>query len=406
MSLINKMLQDLDARQAAGGGDLGLPNEVRPLPPHENRLPALLLAVLLVVLGIIFAARQWDWWPRDGATPAVLPIAPVTPSPPALVPAVPLPSLAPAIVPAPQPEVPPPVQENAGAQDASSMTPVSKEFLPLLDIEASLRLSDTLNASLEKKAERKSSIKAAAVNASPAPPVKPLPNEKRALPAAARGDAAARKSALAPAAPATNTSAVPSLIERTDALGSARERADAEYRKAIAAVNMGRMPEALDGLRNALKHDGQHSGSRQLLVRLLLEMKRPDEAIQALREGLQEQPAHLGWAMTLARLQVDRGDLAGAWQTLEHSLPVAGSSADFQGFAAHVLQRLGRSKDAVERYQAAVQLSPREGRWWLGLGLVLDAEGRSAEAKEAFVRARQCGNLSAELNSLLDQKLR
>jgi hypothetical protein len=42
----------------------------------------------------------------------------------------------------------------------------------------------------------------------------------------------------------------------------------------------------------------------------------------------------------------------------------------------------------------------------LGLGLALDAEGRSAEAKEAFVRARQCGNLSAELNTLLDQKLR
>ena len=196
------------------------------------------------------------------------------------------------------------------------------------------------------------------------------------------------------------------MIERTEAAGSPRERADAEYRKAINAVNLGRMSEATEGLRNALRQDGQHSASRQLLVKLLLEAKQPDEAIQTLREGLQEQPAHTGWAMTLARLQVDRGDLAGAWQTLDHSLPAADNNADFQGFAAHVLQRLGRNKEAAERYLAATRLSPGEGRWWLGLGLVLDADGRSSEAKEAFLRAKQCGNLSAELSALIEQKLR
>jgi hypothetical protein len=56
MSLINKMLQDLEARQPSGG--LGLPNDVHPLPPHESRLPTVLLAVLLAALGISFAVRQ------------------------------------------------------------------------------------------------------------------------------------------------------------------------------------------------------------------------------------------------------------------------------------------------------------------------------------------------------------
>ena len=32
MSLINQMLQDLDARKAAQGAASGVPNEVRPLP--------------------------------------------------------------------------------------------------------------------------------------------------------------------------------------------------------------------------------------------------------------------------------------------------------------------------------------------------------------------------------------
>ena len=82
--------------------------------------------------------------------------------------------------------------------------------------------------------------------------------------------------------------------------------------------------------------------------------------------------------MTLARLQVDRGDLAGAWQTLDFSLPAAGHSADYQGFTAHVLQRLGRFREAVVHYLNAARLAPGDGRWWLGLGLALEAERSSA----------------------------
>jgi tetratricopeptide (TPR) repeat protein len=195
-------------------------------------------------------------------------------------------------------------------------------------------------------------------------------------------------------------------IERTDASGSPRERAETEYRKAIAAVNQGRIAEAVDGLRNALRQDPLHIASRQLLVRLLLEAKRLDEAAQVLQDGLQGQPAQIGWAMSLARLQVDRKDLTGAWQTLNYSLPAAGSNADYQGFTAHVLQRLGRHKEAAEHYQAATRLSPGDGRWWLGLGLALEEEGRVSEAREAFLRARQSGNLGAELSALIEQKLR
>jgi Flp pilus assembly protein TadD len=42
-------------------------------------------------------------------------------------------------------------------------------------------------------------------------------------------------------------------------------------------------------------------------------------------------------------------------------------------------------------------LAPADGRWWLGLGWCLDAQGNAAEARDAFLRARQSGNLSPEL---------
>ena len=171
-------------------------------------------------------------------------------------------------------------------------------------------------------------------------------------------------------------------------------------------MNQGRVNEAIESLQGTLRFDSLHVAARQLLVRLLLEARRSDDAMRVLQEGLQARPAQIGWAMSLARLQVERGDPAGAWATLEHSLPAAAASADYQGFSAHVLQRLGRNKEAAEHYRQAALLAPADGRWWLGLGLAHDAEGRTNEARDAFLRARQAGNLGPDLQALIEQKLK
>jgi MSHA biogenesis protein MshN len=42
----------------------------------------------------------------------------------------------------------------------------------------------------------------------------------------------------------------------------------------------------------------------------------------------------------------------------------------------------------------------------MGLGISLEADGRGAEAREAFQRARSSGALSAELDRFVEQKLR
>lgn len=230
--------------------------------------------------------------------------------------------------------------------------------------------------------------------------------EKNVAGSETKDDAKAEKRAADNRRDTGKPGASPPVIERTPVAGSPHERADNEYRKAIGAVNQGRVAEATDALREALRQDALHVGARQLLVKLLLETRNQDEAIQVLRDGISGQPAQLGWAMSLARLQVERGDLEGAWRTLDHSLPAAGASPDYLGFTANVLQRLGRPDEAADQYRKATRLAPADGRWWLGLGWCLDAQGNAAEAREAFLRAKQAGNLSPELIALIDQKLR
>ncbi len=394
MSLINQMLQDLDARRAAHGAGTVLPPEVRPLPPvRESHWRPVLLAIVALAL----ATGAFLYW-RDAlsllSTQATQP----------------LPTEAAEIAPQPVQET----AENA-VNVVNAATPLAESSSaaspPLPPLENNLRLAESLQMPVQ-----------ASANVSSGTPAKPaeqaVPETRKAGDGRSRPELRQEKPRAAepatagppPAASAASQNEIrqtrPPAIEKTEAAPLPGERAESEYRKAIVAVNQGRIEEAMSSLQGALRLDSLHVAARQLLVRLLLESRQSDDAMRVLQEGLQARPAQIGWAMSLARLQVERGDPAGAWTTLEHSLPAAAASADYQGFSAHVLQRLGRNKEAAEHYRQAALLAPADGRWWLGLGLAYDAEGRTNEAREAFLRARQAGNLGADLLALIEQKLK
>lgn len=381
MSLINQMLQDLDARRAAHGVGANLPNDVRPLPvARPSRWPWVLGAGILAAL-LAAGALFLLWQARPAMTAPVAQQA--------------------------RPAAPPVPAETASVPADVRVSPAPPVDSPLQALDGSLRLAEyPTKAPEDRKAAPKPDSSIPVAEKPATGPRKPEGERglTETMPAP-RVDKP--KAALAGPPPQEGRAGKAPVIEKTEAsAGSPHERAEAEYRKAIAAVNQGRVGEAMDGLQGVLRTDGLHAASRQLLVRLLLEAKKTDEAARVLQEGLQGQPAQIGWAMSLARLQMDRGDLGGAWKTLDFSLPAAGRNADYQGFAGHVLQRLGRNGEAAERYGAAARLSPGDGRWWLGLGLAFDAEGRSTEARDAFLRARQSGNLGPDLQALVEQKLR
>jgi MSHA biogenesis protein MshN len=200
--------------------------------------------------------------------------------------------------------------------------------------------------------------------------------------------------------------AQPPSIQKQARASTAQERADADYRHAVALMNEGRVTDSQEMLRGALREDPAHAQARLMLVGMLVEQKRLDEAQVVLQQGLDRDPAQPAFAMRLARIQVERGDSTAAAGTLLRAAPAATGNAEFRGFHAAVLQRLARHKEAVLEYQAALRLSPQSGVWWMGLGISLEADGRPAEARDAFLRARATRTLSPELDRFVDQKLR
>lgn len=395
MSLINDMLRDIEAKRPDDPTRHALQREIRALPPGKRGPgPALKAAGLLGVLATLGAAAFLAA-PRIETPNA----GPVPPPPPATLVAPPPIAVAPVAEPAVgAPPAPPPA--SPAAEMAPSATPPvtspTVAAVPALVAPVATTPAATPSAAMPRLAppspspEKRPAQLAAAL---PAAPILGVPDPLPAQPAAAAKDGAAAPSG-------------PVRIEKSPFAPSANERAEAELRRAENALAAGRSGEAQDFLRAALKIDPAHVAARQALLRQLLGARQMDEVAVVLQEGLESLPKQTGWAVSLARLQLEQGDLVAADRTLERSQAHAEANADYAGFQGHVKSRLGAQQQAIAHYQRATRLAPGEGRWWLGLGLAFEADGRIAEAKEALRRAIATGTLNNGLVAVAEQHLR
>jgi MSHA biogenesis protein MshN len=412
MSLINKMLQDLDARGGAPGEPL--PPQVKPVAaarPVPNVRPKRRVIAAAVIGSLAGVALAWyalgpSTPVRFAAAPARLPAAEPAPvpakadgamtgtitmltadsasaaaSPPVTAPVAA--SAAPALVndslpaPAAQPE-----QAAQAAQAAPRAAPASKEA-----------------GAPKRSVARTAAVEIAGLPSQSVAPLEPGSEEARAIRSALMQELEARRARQAAAAPPRQAATRAQGREDSQA-----QRAEGDYRRALASMQEGRMAETIGSLDSALRIDPSHEAARQTLVGLLIEAKRPDDAIRQLQLGLTQDPRQPALAMLLARLQIERG--GSGIETLTRTLPYAGANPDYHAFLAGALQREQRHREAAAEYAAALRAVPANGVWWMGMGISLQAEKRNAEALQAFQRAQASGVLSAELQAFVERQVR
>lgn len=416
MSLINKMLQDLEERRS-GTEELGtLHGQVRAAPERRSDgLPWLIiLGASCVIGGAIFAGA---WWmeSRQLETPTM----PAVSAPKPIIQA---PSLSLKLEHTP-PVLTNPVDEASHDQDLQS-APANNEVQNKVEESppatgAKLNLAGQQLVSAESPAPEKIAKQAVhqAVDAgmqvsAASRSAKPAPDSKTALTAPPAFSASAKTAPQAKASirqevadPDDEAEPVPLKVSKQVKELTHHQRAENDYRRAMTLIEQGKSREAMSTLEQALQTDARHAAARQTLAALLIDTKRPEEAVRTLNEGLSADRTQVGLAMMLARLQVDRQDTRAAIQTLQLSLPYAAERADYHAFMAALFQRDTRHKEAIEHYLAALKKSPSNGIWWMGIGISLQAENRIPEARDALTRAKLSGTLSPDLLAFVEQKL-
>jgi len=379
MSIINKMLQDLDRRQGLSDPDATtVVPQVRSVPASRGDREWFwrIIAVLLVTSVGWVAWIAWQLQPRPAIATDLALKAQTSRTPP------PGPTAAPAAIaqaPAPVAQTAPPVEAKPTETKPVELKPAEPKPAPPVVAE---------------------------VVKPPAPAVEiPKPEEKP------RPRAVSRKLSSLDVPPARILQAPaqaqgPAKVEKRDHTRSTQERAEADFRRGAGLLNQGRTGEAEDAFTAALAASPAHEPARQALVAMALEHQRVDEARRLLQEGVALNPANVRFASVLARIYIERKNYAGALEVLNGVRGPVQSDADFQAMRATALQRLGRHAEATEAFQASLRGGSQNGALWIGLGVSLEALGRRPEAAEAFQRAAATGTLSTEARNYAEQRAR
>lgn len=381
MSIINRMLQELDRREETSDPDAtAVLRQVRSVtPPRKDRE-----WFWRILATLMLAAVGWVAW-----------VAYQLQSPPALVTAEGLKAASGASrkpVPPAAPVKPAALPPVAAQKPAAGPEPAKPAALPA----ETFKLAQAIDTPIREQARK----------AAPKSGEKPAAAPRPAAPVKSRLETASASKLELDVPPARVLPPPAPRVEKRDRIRSAADRAESEFRRAAALLNQGRVGEAEDGFAAALAVDPSHETSRQALVALHLERRQIDAARRLLQEGLAINPANAQFVVALGRVFAERREYAKALEVLGGARPEAQSGAEYHALLGNVLQRLARHAEAAEAFQAALRGAPQNGSAWVGLGISLDALGKRAEAAEAFRRALASGPIGAELKNFAEQRLR
>jgi len=395
VSLINKMLQDLDRRQ--GGADVAdatPQSTVRAVQPAERRREWF----WRIVAGLMLIAVGWVVWiayqlrPHPVVTDLAFRAAEEARRSRAG---------------APLPSVPAPVIAAPAPAESQLAAPQSFETFRLATaIESPIREPELPRPRVGSAALSKPGAVKPSVAPAPASAVVAAPSANVPKPAESVQGLAGAAAKTAPEAPAARSAANAGRVEKRDIAKSTFERAEQEFRRAIGALNQGHSADAESALLRAIGIDPSHVPARQALIALMLEQKRVDVARRLLQDGLALNPAQAQFALVLARILIDSRDHANALAVLAGASGPGATNPEYMAMLGTVHQRLGMHREAAEAFRAAVRLAPATGTAWLGLGISLEALDRRAEAVEAYRQAATSGVLQAELRAYAEGRVR
>lgn len=468
MSLINKMLQDLESRQnprTDAAHTKSVYEDLKPVRAAAPRAPSRRLRTLVAVVVIVgagaYAWMQWGERLLSGGTSApakqrVAAAHPVpsrpTPAPPQATPVQPM-AVAPAAArpgespaaakqesnsnkvlaaektaqepqaPAPLPEKPaaPAGGEVAGAEASRYWTVTRGETLYRISTRTGIAVTDlsawnhlgrgrVIHVGQRLRLTAPAAAEAMASTASPAPEepaTKTTGSGARVVLASAPAPQTTKKPATSPAV---------AVKEERDADGAGvvnkklhpltpPEQAEGEYRQAANLLRKGRTADAEQHLRAAIEASAEHTHARELLAGLLLQQGHWHEAQQLLEQGVAKVPTYYPFALLLARIDVDHGSQSKALAVMESSRQAGASNADFMAFLAALYEREGKYAQAIDAYTEAIKLNPQEGRAWLGMGISLEAKQDWTAARAAYQRAIETGRLDDKLQNYARQRL-
>lgn len=379
MSVINKMLRDLDRRAnpsaAAQPGPAALRQGTASVTIDTLASPqgtASSNTRMWLGLGLLVVAATsvggWMWWESTTTAPTVPGAVSVD---------------APVVI------APPAVAASAATSAASTSTDGGTE--PSL-ASVFLRMEPSLSARKALDALLSTPVPVAASTPTNAPTIAPpitAPTASTTVttptpPAAAAAPVERPAARLQGAKSTTPTSPSPSatpdnapVLQRQQQAGNdALAQAQALWNSGSRDAAMDLMQQSIAAAERSAKAGGPSASNTAVLLPLVREM---------------------------ARMQLAEARFGAVWEMLTRLEPLLGNPSDLWAIRANAAQRLGRHQDSVHAYMMALQSRPDEQRWLLGTAVSLAALGQTSSAAEMAEKARAQGPVGKDILAYLRQ---
>ncbi|GIU41043.1 MSHA biogenesis protein MshN [Shewanella sairae] len=186
---------------------------------------------------------------------------------------------------------------------------------------------------------------------------------------------------------------------------SPKQLAQKQMQAASDAQQSGLHSEALKHYEAALAHyPAQHEARRQVAA-LYYGQNKLAKAEQVLEQGRLLFPKHYEFSLLLSRVLQASGRNAQALLSL-NAIPDA---SDFAVKKWHQQSDLAQKQNnypvAEQSFRQLAKREPNQGRWWMGLAYALDSQQKYTDAKLAYQQALSQGNLSTQSKVYVDNRL-
>lgn len=184
-----------------------------------------------------------------------------------------------------------------------------------------------------------------------------------------------------------------------------QQLANKRFALASEAQKDGQLSRAIDYYEQTLALDpGMHEARKQLAA-LHYGQNQLAQSSDLLQQGLILYPQEVDFALLLARVQQASAQPSLALATLAN-VPDTHLLARQKWMAqSDIAQKLGQFTLAEQAYRQLLQQEPIQAKWWMGLAYTLDSQQQFTQARQAYRTALGHRGLSAQASAFIEQRL-
>lgn len=171
------------------------------------------------------------------------------------------------------------------------------------------------------------------------------------------------------------------------------------------AISQNDTPTAIQLLRTLIGQQPDNVAARKRLAALYFSAGRTTDAQQLLQKSVADMPADNSVRLMYARLLVQQNETKLAYYALLDVNDFGQPSIELLGYRASLAQKLSLLDEALTDYAQLTKLDSQTARWWLGQAVVADKQGYTALALNSYREALGLHQLDAGIEQFIRQRL-